>query len=198
MRRWVVRGVISTCVSLIVAGVLAQSGPLGFVGAVDLPDTTVMQTGVVIIRGFAFAVRRLTRIELYVDGVFQSDSTMGLPRIDVVERYTPQYPYLRDASPGFQAGFLASRFRNGPHSLWLKAYTSDGRSIEFGRRTITIDNAVKPSALPFFNMPDPGGIARITAFLVAAMIFVLALAAPRGDGVAIMPEVREPPRPSSG
>lgn len=196
MWRWVVRFVMTTCASLFVAGVFGQSGPLGFVGGIDLPDSTVVQTGVVPIRGFACAFRPLTRIEIYVDGVSQGNATMGFPRIDVVERYARQYPWLRDAAPGFAAELLAGRFSNGLHSMWLKAYTGDGRSVEFGRRTITVDNNIKESPLPLLNIPDPGGIGRITAFLIASAIFVWAIAAPlrharRSHPVLVEPIARE-------
>lgn len=180
MSRWILRGLVSTFASLIVAGMFGQSGPLGFIGGVDAPDSTAAQTGVVVVRGFASALRPLTRIELYVDGVLRDYAVLGLPRIDVVERYAPQYPWLRDARPGFQAAFLSDRFSNGQHSIWLRAYTRDGRSVEFGRRTIIINHGVKASPFPLLNIPDPGGIARIAALLVSAMIFLLAAAAPRG------------------
>ncbi|HEY2829215.1 MAG TPA: hypothetical protein VGJ88_03800 [Thermoanaerobaculia bacterium] len=163
MWRWVTRGLVLTCASLIAAGALAQSQPTGFVGGVDLPDPTVVQSGVVLVKGYAYDVQQLTRIELYVDDAFQYNVNMGLPRIDVVELYTPQYPGIQNAAPGFQVGFLASRYSNGAHTISVKAYTTDGQSIEFGRRTINIDNTLNQSPFGFLDIPDPAGIYNATS-----------------------------------
>lgn len=163
MWRWVTRGLVLTCVSLFAAMALAQSQPTGFVGGVDLPDPNVVQSGVVLVKGFAYDVQALSRIELYVDDAFQYNVNMGLPRIDVVELYTPQYPGIQNAAPGFQVGFLASRYSNGPHTVSLKAYTTDGQSIEFGRRTINIDNTLNQSPFGFLDIPDGAGIYNATS-----------------------------------
>jgi len=163
MWRWVTRGLVLTCASLLAAGALAQSQPTGFVGGVDLPDPTVTQSGVVLVKGFAYDVQQVNRIELYVDDAFQYNVNMGLPRIDVVELYSPQYPGIQNYSPGFQIGFLASRYSNGPHTVSLKAYTTDGQSIEFGRRTINIDNTLNQSPFGFLDIPDGAGVYNATS-----------------------------------
>jgi N-acetylmuramoyl-L-alanine amidase len=163
MWRWVTRGLVLTCASLIAAVALAQSQPTGFVGGVDLPDPTVVQSGVVFVKGYAYDIQQLTRIELYVDDAFQYNVNLGLPRIDVVEQYTPQYPGIQNAAPGFQIGFLASRYSDGPHTISLKAYTTDGQSIEFGRRTVNIDNTLNQSPFGFLDIPDPAGIYNATS-----------------------------------
>jgi len=157
MWRWVTRGLVLTCASLFAALALAQSQPAGFVGGVDLPDPNVTQSGVVLVKGFAYDIQQLTRIELYVDDAYQYNVNMGIPRIDVVELYTPQYPGIQNASPGFQIGFLASRYTNGAHTVSLKAYTTDGQSIEFGRRTINIDNTLNQSPFGFLDIPTGAG-----------------------------------------
>ena len=162
MWRWVTRGLVFICASLFAAGALAQSQPAGFVSTVDLPDPNVTQSGVVLVKGWAYDVQALTRIELYVDDAFQYNVNMGLPRIDVVEQFAGQYPGLQNASPGFQIGFLASRYSNGPHTVSLKAYTTDGQSIEFGRRTVNIDNTLNQPPFGFLDIPDPAGIYNAT------------------------------------
>ena len=158
MWRWVTRGLVLTGASLIAAAALAQSQPSGFVGTVDLPDPNVAQSGVVLVKGWAYDVQALTRIELYVDDQFQYNVNMGLPRTDVVEQYTPQYPGIQNYSPGFQVGFLASRYSNGPHTVSVRAYTTDGQQIEFGRRTINIDNTLNQPPFGFIDIPDPAGV----------------------------------------
>lgn len=162
MWRWVTRGLVFTCASLLAAVALAQSQPTGFVSTVDLPDPNVTQSGVVLVKGWAYDVQALTRIELYVDDAFQYNVNMGLPRTDVAQEFAGQYPGIQNASPGFQIGFLASRYSNGPHTVSLKAYTTDGQSIEFGRRTINIDNTLNQSPFGFLDIPDPAGIYNAT------------------------------------
>jgi N-acetylmuramoyl-L-alanine amidase len=157
MWRWVTRGLVLTCASLLAAGALAQTQPTGFVGGVDLPDPGVTQSGVVLVKGFAYDIQQVSRIELYVDDQFQYNVNIGIPRIDVVEIYTPQYPGIQNASPGFQVGFLSSRFSNGAHTVSVKAFTSDGQMIEFGRRTITIDNTLNQAPFGFLEIPDGAG-----------------------------------------
>jgi hypothetical protein len=158
MWRWVTRGLVLTCASLLAAGALAQSQPTGFIGTVDFPDPNVTQSGVVLVKGWAYDVQALTRIELYVDDQFQYNVNMGLPNIDVVEQYTPQYPGIQNYSPGFQVGFLASRYSNGAHTVSLRAYTTDGQMIEFGRRTINVDNTLNQGPFGFIDIPDPAGV----------------------------------------
>ena len=163
MWRWVTRGLVFACASVFALAALAQSQPTGFVGTVDLPDPNVAQSGVVLVKGWAYDVQQLTRIELYVDDAYQYNVNMGLPRIDVVEEYTPQYPGIQNYSPGFQIGFLASRYSNGPHTVSLKAYTTDGQMIEFGRRTINVDNTLNQGPFGFMDIPDPAGIYNATS-----------------------------------
>ena len=177
MWRWVVRLIVGLCAAVTVSSAFAQSPRAGFVGNIDLPDGVLERKGFVLIAGFAYDVRPVTRIELYVDGVHRNNATIGLPRIDAVERYGSHYPGMKDADPGFYTGFVTERFSNGRHSIWCKAYTRDGQSIDFGHRTITIDNRLKAPPSGFLDMPDPRGVARIMSVLVALAIFVSAIAA---------------------
>jgi hypothetical protein len=175
MSRLVVRCLLAVCTTFIAAGALAQSPPPGFVAEVDMPDPAIPQSQIVLVRGFAYDVHGLTRIELYVDAVLTDNARLGFPRIDAIERYGTQYPGMRNMSPGFHASFPGTRFSRGRHSILLRARNGKGTWIAFGQRTIFIDNTVRPE----FDIPDPGGIARIAAFLVASAIFVSAIAAPR-------------------
>lgn len=175
MPKWILRCLAVSFAWLVATAVLAQAGPPGFVAEVDLPDPNIPESEIVLVRGFAYDVQGLTRIEVFADGVFQGDARLGFPRIDAIERYATQYPGIQNAAPGFHGSFPATHFSKGRHSISLRARTGKGQWIEFGRRTIYIDNTVKHG---FLDIPDPGGIARITALLVAATIFVSAIAAP--------------------
>ena len=153
MWRWVTRGLVLTVVSaLLTPALLAQ----GFVAAVDQPDPAVTQTGIVMVKGFVLDPSAVTKIELYVDEQFQQRANSGLPRIDILEAY-PNYPGVFNMAPGFETGFLANRYTNGPHTVSVKVYLSDNTVFEVGRRTITIDNTLNQAPIGYVDQPDLGG-----------------------------------------
>ncbi|HYU23705.1 MAG TPA: hypothetical protein VEO74_00760, partial [Thermoanaerobaculia bacterium] len=124
MWRWVTR-----CLVLTVLATLLTSSAFGqeLIAALDFPDPAVTQSGVVLVKGWVLDPGQVTKIELYVDDQFQQRTVSGLPRIDVIEAY-PNYPGIHNVAPGFETGFLASRFTNGPHTVMVKVFFSDGRS----------------------------------------------------------------------
>ena len=153
MWRWVTRGLVLGFVTAILTpAVLAQ----GFVASVDEPDPAVTQTGLVKVRGFVLDPATVSKIELYVDDQFQHKATLNLPRIDVLEAY-PNYPGIFNLAPGFQVGFNAARFTNGPHTVSLKVFLSDNSVQEIGRRTIQIDNTLNQAPIGAVDIPDLGG-----------------------------------------
>ena len=77
MWRGVTRGLVFTLVSLIAATALAQQQPTGFVGALDWPDPTATQSGVVYISGWAYDVQQISRIEVYVDESLVTDDDIA-------------------------------------------------------------------------------------------------------------------------
>ncbi len=160
MWRWVTRGlVLSLLVTLTAPALLAQSGT-GFIGSLDHPDSNVPHSGVVLVNGWAFdPTGTINRIELFVDDQFQYRAIMGLPRIDVVEAY-PNYSGLHNTNPGFQVGFLANRFTNGPHTVYVKVFFQDPsrEPVEVGRRTINIDNSINQPPFGSVDQPDLAGV----------------------------------------
>jgi hypothetical protein len=158
MWRWVTRGLVLTCLaSLFASAALAQQ----FEGALDRPDPGVTQQGIVLVRGFVLDPTSVSKIELYVDDQFQHLVNQGLPRIDVVEAF-PNYPGIHNVAPGFQTGFLASRFTNGPHTVEVRIYFSDGRVVPLGRRTIQIDNTINQAPFGHLDIPDAKGVYHAT------------------------------------
>lgn len=154
MWRWVTRGLFFSLVTAILTpALLAQ----GFVASVDEPDPSITQTGLVKIRGFVLDPGTVSKIELYVDDQFQHRATLGLPRIDILEAY-PNYPGIFNMAPGFQTGFSAARFTNGPHTVSVRVYLSDNTVQEVGRRTINIDNSLNQAPIGAVDIPDLGGI----------------------------------------
>lgn len=157
MWRWVTRGLILTFVSVLSIAALAQTQPTSFLGSLDLPDPSVTQYGMVLVKGWAYDTRQVDRVELYVDDVFIQKAPMGIPRTDVAESH-PEYPTLQHAAPGFLTGFTASRFPNGNHTVYVRVYLTDNTVVEMGRRTITIDNSINQAPFGFIDIPDPYGI----------------------------------------
>ncbi|MBK5258533.1 MAG: hypothetical protein JJE51_03005 [Thermoanaerobaculia bacterium] len=131
--------------------------PPSFVGVVDRPDPNVEQTGVIGVKGWAYDPLSISKIELYVDDQFQHPVVKELPYLDIVEAY-PNWPGLHTAKVGFQTGFLASRFSNGPHSVHVRVTTQDGRIEEIGRRTITINNLANQAPFGSLDQPDAKGV----------------------------------------
>jgi len=153
MWRWVTRGLFLLVVaSLSAPAVFAQQ----FIGSLDLPDSGQTQYGMVLVRGFVLDAQQVTKIELYVDDVFQHNVNFGIPRIDVVEAY-PNYPGIQNSAPGFQTGFTASRFTTGSHLVYVKVFLSDGTVQEVGRRSINIDNTLNQAPFGSVDIPDAGG-----------------------------------------
>jgi hypothetical protein len=156
MWRRVTRGlVLAVLVSLAVPALLAQVAETR--GNLDFPDPTVTQAGVILVKGWFLDPALISRIAVYVDDQFIANSNTNLPRIDIVEAY-PNYPGIQNIAPGFQIGILASRFSNGPHTLAVRVFYSDGNSTELGRRTIIVDNTLNQSPFGNVDIPDLSGI----------------------------------------
>jgi N-acetylmuramoyl-L-alanine amidase len=152
MWRWVTRGLVLT--------VLATCFPTALfaqdlIAALDFPDPTVPNSGMVLVKGFVVDPLSVAKIELYVDDQFLHLVNKGLPRIDVIEAY-PNYPGIQNIAPGFQTGFQANRFTNGVHTVMVKVFFSDGRVFELpsGGRKITIDNTLNQTPFGHLDIPD--------------------------------------------
>src|ERR1041385_570928 len=141
MWRWVTRCLLFALVAVAAPSLLAQTD---FQGALDFPDPSAKQSGVIFFKGWALAPYLITDIQVFVDDQFVASANRGLPRIDVVEAY-PNWPGIQNIAPGFQVGILASRFTNGTHTVEVRVRTSDGQAVALGRRTIDVDNSINQS-----------------------------------------------------
>ncbi|HEX8252266.1 MAG TPA: hypothetical protein VF846_03880 [Thermoanaerobaculia bacterium] len=160
MWRWVTRGLVLSCVALLLAPVLfAQT--FTFTGDVDAPDPARTQSGIVLIKGWVLDPHQVTKIELYVDDQYQHDAVMFLPRVDIVEAF-PDWPGIHTARPGFITGFSANRFPNGPHTVEMRIYNSNGDVHFLGRRTIQINNSINQSPFGFLDIPGLGGVTNVS------------------------------------
>jgi hypothetical protein len=154
MWRRVTRGLVLTLLALTAPALFAQTG---FIGALDFPDPAAPASGMVLVKGWAYDPMQISKIELYVDDQFQHRVHTGLPRIDIIEAF-PNYPGIHNSPPGFQTGFLASNFTNGPHTVHVKVTRSDGQVFELGRRTINVDNTINQAPFGALDIPDASGI----------------------------------------
>jgi hypothetical protein len=142
MWRWVTtRGLVLTAVLALFAPALFAQSSTDLIASLDLPDPGVTQSGEILIKGWALdpVGTSISKVELFVDDQDQYSTNRNLPRIDIIEAF-PNYPGIHNIAPGFQTGFNASRFTNGPHTVYVRVYTADNRVFELGRRTIQIDN----------------------------------------------------------
>jgi N-acetylmuramoyl-L-alanine amidase len=140
---------LGALLSLLVPAAFAQS----FLGVLERPLEGETLSGVVLVRGYALDEKAVSRIELYVDDVFQHEFRKDLARIDVIQAY-PDWGGIQTKAPGFQTGFLASRFPSGPHTVHVVVHRSDGTSDVIGRRVIEIDNTINQA--PFGHIDIPG------------------------------------------
>jgi len=158
MWRWVTRGLVLTFVALFAPVLFAQQV---FVGDVDSPDPTRVHSGMVLVKGWALDPGLISKIELWVDDQFVHTAIMSLPRIDIIEAF-PDWPGIHNARPGFITGFSANRFPDGPHTVELRIYTSNGDVHFLGRRTININNSVNQAPFGFLDIPDGGGVYNVS------------------------------------
>ena len=150
MWRWVTRGLVLSIFAVLLTPALRAQD---LIASLDFPDPSVTQSGMVLVKGFILDPQQVSKIELYVDDQFQFRANQNLPRIDVVEAF-PNYPGIQNIAPGFQTAFTAARFSNGPHTVFVKIYFSDGSTFELGRRTIQIDNTLNQSPFGSVDVPD--------------------------------------------
>jgi hypothetical protein len=155
MWRRVTRGlVLAFLAALAVPALLAQ--PVETQGALELPDPNVTQSGVILLKGWFLDPASISKIAAYVDDQFIVNANTSLPRVDIVQAY-PNYPGIQNVAPGFQIGMLASRFTNGPHTISVHVFDSNGTVTELGRRTINIDNTLNQAPFGNVDIPDLGG-----------------------------------------
>src|SRR4051794_24236352 len=155
MWRRVTRGlVLVVLTSLAIPALLAQTAETR--GALEFPDPTVTQSGVILVKGWFLTPEAISREAVYVDDQFIANSNTNLPRIDIEEAF-PNYPGIQHIAPGFQIGVLASRFTNGSHTIAVRVFRSDNTFTELGRRSITVDNTINQAPFGNVDIPDLSG-----------------------------------------
>lgn len=147
----VTRGlVLGGFIALLASPVWAQHP---FAGNLEKPRDGETVNGMVLVQGWALDEQQIAYVDLYVDDEFQHRATLNIPRIDVISSF-PDWAGIHVRKPGFQTGFLASRFSNGEHTVHVMVTTEDNRTFEVGRRTVTVNNTLNQS--PFGAVDIPG------------------------------------------
>lgn len=151
MWRLIARGsVLAILAVILVPAAFAQPA---FIGFLEKPAEGSTVVGMVLVQGYAVDPSGISRVDLYVDDVFQYSADINLPRIDIVEAH-PDWEGIQNRLPGFQTGFQASRFSNGPHIISLRVVTSDNQTFEIGRRTVLVDGTKNQSPFGYVDAPD--------------------------------------------
>jgi hypothetical protein len=108
-------------------------------GNVDLPlpDSSVGDTGVIHIAGWALDDRRINHVEVYVDDLQERQAVTGIHRADVAA-------YYPDTTASIIAGFVANldstRLTNGVHHIRVMAVDDQGQKGLLGVRRIQVFN----------------------------------------------------------
>ncbi|HJQ41343.1 MAG TPA: hypothetical protein VKB93_29735 [Thermoanaerobaculia bacterium] len=158
MWRWVTRGLVLALLAALLAPALTAQE---FIGVVEKPDPNVVQSGMVLVQGWALDVAQISKIELYVDDQYQHDLVLRLPRIDIALAF-PTFPGIQAAQPGFLTGFSSTRFTNGNHTVELRVYSNNGQIHFIGRRTITINNSINQAPFGYIDIPNEAGVYNAT------------------------------------
>jgi len=95
----------------------------------------------------------LSRLDLYVDGVFVASADLNQPRWDVLQAY-PWYAGTPYSRPGFSVSFNADTLTDGLHSLFLRLTFSDGTVEDYGYRQVRGDSLLNQA--PFGELEMPG------------------------------------------
>ncbi|MGA7615678.1 MAG: Ig-like domain-containing protein [Thermoanaerobaculia bacterium] len=154
MWRWITRGLMLSCLLALLTPVLSAQT---FAGFIEKPAEGATVSGMVLVQGWAIDQQQISKVDLFVDDQFQHSAEINLPRVDIIEA-NPTWPGIQSKLPGFQTGFLASRFSNGPHTVHVMVTTSDNQTYEVGRRTVTVDNTINQPPFGFVETPDTSSI----------------------------------------
>lgn len=106
-------------------------------GGIDLPTAGLVFAGTVEMTGFAVDFEGVDRVEIYVDGAFQGNATLGLPRPAVAARF-PGYPGAGAA--GWRFLLDTTRFSDSVHELQAVVVDELGESVLIGERQFKINN----------------------------------------------------------
>ncbi len=95
----------------------------------------------------------VTRVDLFVDGGYVATADLNQPRYDVLQAY-PWYTGTPYANPGFATSFDSASLTDGAHTLFVRVAFADSTELDFGERTVIVDNDLNQA--PFGELELPG------------------------------------------
>ena len=102
MWRWVTRGLVLTVLTALCVPALFAQLPTGFVGVLDFPDPNATQSGVVLVKGWAY-------------------DPLAISRIDVSRRSSYSSVYFPSMMPSSPTSILAKRLWFICRRCWIGA-----------------------------------------------------------------------------
>jgi uncharacterized Fe-S cluster-containing radical SAM superfamily protein len=114
------------------------------VGALDVPAPDTFLSGYAPVQGWAFARlgRTIEKLEVRIDGVALGAAEWGHLRPDVAAIH----PGDGRTFSGFRYELDTRAVADGPHTIEISATDSRGRSVDFGRRSVTVANTDRNTA----------------------------------------------------
>ncbi len=95
----------------------------------------------------------VSNIDLYVDNRWVAEADTNIARYDVLQAW-PWYAGTPWARPGFSVSFNSDTLSNGNHSLFIRVTFSDMTTVDYGARTVVVDN--NRNQAPFGELELPG------------------------------------------
>jgi uncharacterized protein (TIGR03437 family) len=154
--------------SFVVDNYAAATNTNGATVNIDTPSSSAgTLTGVIPVAGWAIdPVSNINNVEIYVDGVLQSNPTYGIVRKDVCAIFSTS-PGCPDV--GFSGALDTTLLSDGTHTLQVLGYPGGGQPYS-ATRQITVGNQVSNGVLINIDTPGPsaglGGLAPIFGWAV--------------------------------
>lgn len=104
-------------------------------GSIDSPSTGSMISGVATVSGWTFDNVNVAKVEVLVDGAADGVASYGSPRPDIPAAF-PNAPL----NCGFSYSLDTSKYRNGPHTLNIRATDASGNVAVFADMHVTVSN----------------------------------------------------------
>jgi hypothetical protein len=114
-----------------------QSGqsPLPAAGSADIPASGDVLSGSATVAGWAWALRHVTSVDVFVDGNRVGSATYGVNRSDIPIAF-PGAP----SGVGFEYSLDTTAFSNGSHTVTVKATDGAGHVATFATKQVSFSN----------------------------------------------------------
>ena len=94
----------------------------------------------------------VSKIDLYVDDEFVATADLNQPRYDILQAY-PWYAGTPYSRPGFTTSFDSEAYSDGVHTLFVRVTFSDSSTVDYGLRSVNIDNDLNQAPFGEIELP---------------------------------------------